>query len=382
MIRKDFLPLAKPDITEEEISAVEAIIRSGWWTTGPKVIEFEQKVIEYLNECPEPLYAVGLNSCTAGLFLALEALGIGSGDEVIVPTWTFAATAEVVEWTGATLVLCDVEESSLNIDINKAEKLITKKTKAIIPVHIAGYPCDINGITKLAKKYQLRVVEDAAHAFGSRFNGKKIGNFSDCTVFSFYSTKNLATGEGGMVVSRDKSLIDKIRKKSYFGINKDAFKCYENVGAWLYDIEELGYKYNFDDIHASLGLVQLHRLDNMLARRRDIAQMYRQGLNGLVEFNADSPDHFHTYHLFMVRLLQSSLNRNEVIQGLKKNNIGSSVHYRPLHLHSYYKQRFPEENFPVSNMVFKSILSLPMFSAMENSDVEYVIQQFKAIGGR
>ncbi|MDD5774006.1 MAG: DegT/DnrJ/EryC1/StrS family aminotransferase, partial [bacterium] len=369
-----------PDVSEKEITKVVEVLRSGWWTTGPVVTEFENKAIEYLRDS-EDLYAVGVNSCTSGLYLALIASGIVPQDEVIIPTWTFAATAQVVEWIGAIPVLCDIEEDSLNIDLSKAEKLITSRTKAIIPVHMAGYPCDLDGLRNLARKYNLKVIEDAAHAFGTKYYQRKIGNFSDLCVFSFYATKTLATGEGGMVVSRDKQLIEKIRQKSYFGINKEAFKRYGATGAWFYDIEELGYKCNFDSIHAALGLAQLERLDQMVAIRRQIAKRYRDGLSGLVDFTADSDRHFHPYHLFIIKLKSPAITRNDLIIELKKRNIGSSVHFIPLHMHSYYKKRFPENNFPVANKTFSNVLSIPMFSAMTIEDADYVIDQLKIILG-
>ena len=218
----DFLPLAKPDITEEEDDAVVDVVRSGWWTTGPKVVEFENALSDYLGK-NEKIHVVGLNSCTSALFLSLVALGIKHGDEVIVPTWTFAATAQVVEWVGAKVILCDVEPDTLNIDIEKAERLITDRTKVIIPVHFAGYPCNMAELSKLARKYKLKVIEDAAHAIGAEYREIKIGNFSDITCFSFYATKNLAMGEGGAAVSNNEELIEKIRKLSYFGINKNSF---------------------------------------------------------------------------------------------------------------------------------------------------------------
>lgn len=378
MIRKEFLPISRPDVSGEEIKEAAAVLRSGWWTTGPKVTEFEDKIVDYLKDSDQ-LYAVGLNSCTAGLHLSLAALGIGPGDEVIVPTWTFAATAQVVDWVGAKLVLCDVEEDSLNIDIKKASRLVTSRTKAIIPVHMAGYPCDIDGINKLARKHGLKVIEDAAHAIGTRYFGRKIGNFSDLAVFSFYATKNLAMGEGGLVASRDKGLIESIRKKSYFGINKQAFKRYGKTGAWFYDIEEMGYKYNLDSLHAAIGLVQLKKLDKMLAKRRKLAAFYRKELRGLVGFTKDSDEHFHNYHLFMIRIGSSGPDRDKLIIELKKRNIGTGVHYIPLHMHSYYKKRFHGGDFPVANKVFNEILSIPMFSAMTVKDAGYVTGHLKEL---
>lgn len=381
VIRNDFLPLSRPDVTVDEIAAAVDVLRSGWWTTGPKVNEFEGKIADYLRY-DEPLFAVGLNSCTAGLHLSLLAMGIGEGDEVIVPTWTFAATSQVVEWVGARLVLCDVEEDNLNIDLKKAEKLITHRTKAIIPVHIAGYPCNMDALKELSDKYGLAIIEDAAHAIGTKYKGKKIGNFSDLTVFSFYATKNLAMGEGGIVVSKDRSLIEKIRKISYFGINKEAFKRYEKAGNWFYDIEETGFKYNLDSVHAAIGLAQLKRLDAMNMRRREIAKLYKEGLSDKIRFTEDSDEHFHTYHLFMIKVPVDGIKRNDLIDELKKRNIGASVHFIPLHIHSFYRTRFPDHDFPVANRVFGEILSIPMCPSMTTEDVEYVINNLNSLAGR
>jgi dTDP-4-amino-4,6-dideoxygalactose transaminase len=377
-MRKDFLPLARPFVTEDEISAAIEVLQSGWWTTGPKVTEFENAITSYLKEDVE-LYAVGLNSCTAGLHLSLLALNIGKDDEVIVPAWTFAATAQVVEWVGAKLVLCDIEEDSLNIDVKKAERLITDKTKAIIPVHIAGYPCNMDALRELSGKYGLAIIEDAAHAIGTKYNGQKIGSFSDLTVFSFYATKNLAMGEGGLVVSKNRELIEKIRKLSYFGINKEAFKRYEKTGNCFYDIEGLGFKYNLDSVHAAIGLMQLKKLDAMNSRRREIARLYREKISPKVNFTKDSSEHFHIYHLFIIKITTDIIKRDDLINELKNRNIGSSVHFRPLHLHSFYRHRFYEGDFPVANKVFSEALSIPMFPSMTDDDVAYVINNLNNI---
>jgi len=373
-----FIPLARPDISDEEINLVVETLKSGWLTTGPKVTEFETALSEYLTT-GDQVYSIGLNSCTSALFLALIALGIKEGDEVIVPTWTFAATAQVVDWIGAKVILCDIEEDTLNIDVNEAEKLITNKTKAIIPVHIAGYPCDMEPLSQLAKKYDLKIIEDAAHAIGTKYKDTKIGNFADITCFSFYATKNLAMGEGGAAVSKDESLIEKIRKLSYFGINKEAFKRYEKSGRWFYDIEELGYKSNLDSLHAALGIIQLKKLDKMNKRRREIAQFYRDNLSKKIKFNKDSDEHYHTYHLFPIRLPES-INRDDFIDELKDNNIGASVHFIPLHLHTFYKNRSTND-FKVANKVFENILSLPMCSAMDDNEVKCVVETVNKILG-
>ena len=370
-MRNDFLPLAKPFITDSEIKAVSEVITSGYLTTGPKVTEFEDAVSSYIGK---DMHAVGLNSCTAGLYLALLAYGIGKGDEVIVPTWTFAATAHVVLWTGATPILCDVCEASLNIDAEKMRKLITKKTKAVIPVHFAGYPCDMNKIMDIAEKHNLVVIEDAAHAIGTEYYDRKVGALGDVTVFSFYATKNLTCGEGGMVLSKNEEIVEKIRKLSYFGVNKEAFNRYDKRGNWYYEIEELGYKYNMDSIHAALGVEQLKKLDNMNDRRRYISDFYRKGLNRSIRFTEDSKEHYHSYHLFPIRIPASIISRDDFIMQLKERNIGSSVHFIPLHRHPYYKHVVDKGEYPVADRAYKEIVSIPMFPGMLDEDVEYVIE--------
>ena len=377
MTRDEFLPLARPSIGRDELAAATEVIESGFWTTGPKVFEFENCLAEYLSE-ETPLSVTGLNSCTSGLFLSLKALGITEGDEVIVPTWTFAATALVVEWVGAKPVLCDIEGNSLNIDAERAEKLVTNRTKAIIPVHIAGYPCEIEKLRDIAEYHNLRIVEDAAHAIGTKYKGRKIGNFSDVTCFSFYATKNLAMGEGGAAVSHDDHLIEKIKRMAYFGINKAAFKRYEKNGSWAYDIEELGYKCNLDSIHAAIGLIQLKKLDSMNKRRREIAQRYKEELDRRISFTLDSKDHYHSYHLFPI-LLPHETDRNAFINKLKENNIGTSVHFKPLHKHSHYKGQFPDSNFPIADQLYSRVVSIPMFPAMTDEDIGYVVHHINRL---
>lgn len=371
-----FIPLAKPDISQDEIELVVETIRSGWLTTGPKVSEFESSLSSYL-QYDSALYSVGLNSCTSALFLSLLALDVKAGDEVIVPTWTFAATSQVVGWIGAKAVLCDIEATTLNIDLAKAESLITDKTKAIILVHMAGYPCNMDEVDKLAKKYNLKVIEDAAHAIGTKYKEKRIGNYSDITCFSFYATKNLAMGEGGAAVSRDRELIEKIRRLSYFGIDKEAFKRYEKTGRWFYDIETVGYKANLDSIHAAIGIEQLKKLDRMNLRRREIAKYYREYLNSSVNFREDSEQHFHTYHLFQIKL-PDSIDGNRFMEMLKDNNIGTSLHFIPLHKHSLYKAQ-THTRMDVADALYKKIISIPMCSAMTDNEVEYVVDKINYV---
>lgn len=378
MIRKDFLPLARPSIEQDEIDAVVDVVKSGWLTTGPKSGEFEHKFTQYLKG-DTPLYTAGLNSCTSAMFLALKALGIKAEDEVLVPTWTFAATIHVVEWLGAVPVLCDIEPDTLNIDLSKAEKKITKKTKGMIPVHMGGYPCDLDRIHELSTNFGLKVVEDAAHAIGTRYKGRKIGNFSHVTCFSFYVTKNLTMGEGGAAVSRDKGLIDKIAQLAYFGINKEAHKRYKREGTWFYDIEHTGYKCNLDSLHAAIGLTQLEKLDALNSRRRQIARLYRNNLSRDLGFTKDSDDdHFHTYHLFQI-ILPRGCDRDGFISKMKECNIGCSVHFIPLHRHSAYEAAYPANTFPVADDLFERIVSIPMFPAMTDEDVSYVITHINRI---
>lgn len=370
-MKRDFIPLARPDITDDEIREVSEVLKSGYLTTGPKVYEFERCIEDYIGEGTS---ALALNSCTAGLFLSLLDCGIGPGDEIILPTWTFAATGHVVIWTGAKPVLCDIDADSLNIDPEKLRLLITPKTKAIMPVHFAGYPCEMDEILNLAKKNGLVVIEDAAHAIGTQYKGSKVGSLGDITAFSFYATKNLTCGEGGMLVSRDAGKIERIRKMSYFGINKEAFKRYTDTGNWYYEIEGMGYKYNMDNIHAAIGLMQLKRLDVMNKRRRKIASIYKQNLDSSIRFSTDDANNYHTYHLFTIRIDRNTITRDDLVKGLKAQNIGTSVHFIPLHRHPYYKDFADNKRFPVADSVFEEVVSLPMFPGMSDDDVYYVIE--------
>jgi len=374
--RKKFLPFAKPFLTAEELKAVSAVLKSGYWTTGPKTAEFEKNISEYIGN---GVHCVALNSCTSGLFCGLSAYGISKGDEVIVPTWTFAATAQVVEWAGASPVLCDIDQNNLNIDVKKISELITKKTKAIIPVHIAGYACDMAELKEIAKSHSLKIIEDAAHAIGAEYKNMKIGNTEDCAVFSFYTTKNLACGEGGAVTSRNADIIEKIRKLSYFGINKQAYNRYTSKGSWFYEIEELGYKFNFDDIHAAIGIEQLKKLDAMNARRRIIVENYKKLLSDKIQYTKTSKDRVHSNHLFPI-LLPEGIDRDKFIIELKEEwNVGASVHFIPLHKHPYYRKKWKDSLFSSANYIFTRILSLPLFPEMTDNDVDYVANAVNTI---
>lgn len=379
--RGDFLPLARPSIGEAEIAEVSQVLLSGWLTTGPKVNEFEEAVKNYVG-CRS---AVGLCSCTGGLHTALHALGLGPGDEVIVPTLTFAASAQVVHWLGARPVLVDVDNEHQLLTADALEAAITPRSKGVIPVHMAGRACDMKAINRLCRDRGLWVVEDAAHVIGARYpDGSMVGQSANPVVFSFYATKNMTTGEGGMAVGDDERLIEAIRRQSYFGIDKQAHQRYTSKGSWYYEIAENGFKYNMDSVQAALGLVQLSRLDEFNARRKELAALYKELLSevpGIIL--PPSPVEESTWHLFVVRIKagQGRPERNQVIESLRAMNVGSSVHYIPLHLHPFFADSYgyAPGDFPRAEAYYEEALSLPLFPAMSENDVEYVCQVLKEI---
>jgi dTDP-4-amino-4,6-dideoxygalactose transaminase len=372
-----FLPFALPDIGEDEIAAVVECLRSGWITTGPKAREFERAFADYLGGGVE---AIAVNSATAGLHLALEALGIGPGDEVIVPTLTFTATAEVVHYLGATPVLVDVDPDTLNISSDTIRAAITPRTRAIIPVHFAGLACDMDAILELAFDHKIAVVEDAAHAFPATFKGALIGTMgSDATVFSFYANKTMTTGEGGMVVTRDPKLAKRIRLMRLHGISQDAFDRYiSRTPAWFYEVVAPGFKYNLTDIAAAIGLGQLRRIDGFLQRRRALAATYNAALASLplVLPPRAGPGDVHAWHLYVVRLTaQAPLGRDALIEALSERGIGTSVHFIPLHRQPYWRARCGKgaAHFPVAEASYAATLSLPLYTAMSDASQQRVI---------
>ena len=365
------IPFHKTHTTQEEIDAVVNAIKSGWLTMGPKTIEFEEKFKEFVGA----KYAISLNSATAALHLALKAIGIKAEDEVIVPTNTFVATAEVVTYFNAKPVLCDIQEDTHNIDVKKIEALITPKTKAIIPVHFAGQPCDMDEIYEIAKKYNLKVIEDAAHAMPSRYKGQMIGSLegSDITCFSFYATKTLSTGEGGMATTNNEKYAKSIKINRLHGISHDAWDRYTSKGSWYYEVVDNGNKYNTTDINAALGLVQLKKQNILRKKRAAIAKKYMQAFknNSKIVLPFIKEDRESSWHLFVLKVPQ----RDKVIEELKKRGIGCSVHFIPVHKHPYYKKSFgyKEIDYPVANKVFEQSLSLPIYPDMSEREVEYVI---------
>lgn len=377
-IPTEFLPFALPDTGDEEIAEVAAAIRSGWVTTGPRTKRFEEEFALFLGD--PSLHCMAVNSATAGLHLALEALGVGPGDEVITTTHTFTASAEVVRYLGADVVLVDVDPVTLCIDIRQVEVAITPRTKAIIPVHYAGLAADMPALLMLAREHDLKIVEDAAHALPTTCRGQLIGTLqSDATVFSFYANKTMTTGEGGMVVTRDPEVAERIKTMRLHGINRDAFNRFRSTTpAWYYEVVAPGFKYNLTDIAAAMGLAQLAKLSRFLARRQHLAQRYRQGLAGLpLVLPADAPaGDVHAWHLYVIRLTSSErIARDDLIQALAERGIGTSVHYIPLHRQPYWRDRYnlTPEMFPCSESAYQSMLSIPLFTAMRDSDQDRVI---------
>ena len=380
-MHQGFLPFAMPDISEAEIDSVVETLRSGWLTTGPKVQGFEADFAKYVG-CQ---HAVAVNSATAALHLALAAIGIQEGDEVLVPTMTFAATAEVVLYFKARPVLVDCQPETLNLDPDQIEKALTAKTKAIIPVHIAGQACDMDRILELARAYDLRVIEDAAHALPAHYRGKMIGTIGDITCFSFYATKTITTGEGGMATTESLEWADRMRIMGLHGISKDAWKRYTAEGSWYYEILYPGFKYNLTDIAAALGLEQLKRCTHFWEIRERYAALYNQGFQDIPGIITPyvAPDVRHAWHLYIIQLdlEQLRIGRNEFISLLKQENIGTSVHFIPLHLHPYYRDTcgYRPEDLPTASAVFERIVSLPIYTQMTETDVERVIETVRRL---
>jgi dTDP-4-amino-4,6-dideoxygalactose transaminase len=392
------LPFSLPWIGEEEIAAVVDCLRSGWITTGPRVKQFEAAFAEYLG-CR---HAVAVNSCTAALHLALEALGVGPGDEVVVPTMTFAATAEVVHYLGARPVLIDCHPETLNLDVDCLAAFLEERcepgeegarnrstgarVRAVIPVHFAGLPCRMEPLLALAERHGLAVVEDAAHALPAHVGGRPVGTLGAAGAFSFYATKNITTGEGGMLTTDDDALAERARMMSLHGISRDAWLRYTAKGSWQYEIVAPGFKYNMTDIAAALGLAQLGRSEELWEIRRRYAASYSEAFRAVPELEAPpdaSPHDRHAWHLYVLRLNPErlALDRAGFIEELRARGIGASVHFIPLHLHPYYRASYGyrRHDFPVASAVYERILSLPLYPRMALDDVDRVIGAVEAI---
>ncbi len=381
--KESFIPFARPDITEAEIEAVARTLRSGWVTTGPETRAFEQEFAAYLGG---GVQAIAVNSATAGLHLALEAAGIGAGDEVIAPTLTFTATVEVARYLGADARLVDVDPVTLNIDPARIEAAITPRTKAILPVHYGGLACDMGAIFAIAQRHGLQVIEDAAHALPTRSKGALVGTLpSAATVFSFYANKTMTSGEGGMVVTRDDALAARMRVMRLHGISRDAFDRFTSkTPAWYYEVVAPGFKYNLTDMAAALGRVQLQRLPAFVQRRQQLAARYLSDLKSLpLILPADAPaGDSHAWHLFVLRLSdEARVTRDEVIQRLSDAGIGTSVHFVPLHRQPYWRDRYGlrPEQFPAADKAYQHMFSIPLFTAMSDDEQGRVIAVLKAV---
>jgi dTDP-4-amino-4,6-dideoxygalactose transaminase len=376
-MRREYLPFAPPDVGEDEIQEVVDSLRSGWITTGPKVKRFED---EFARRLDAPR-ALALSSCTAALHLALFVHDIGPGDEVITTPMTFCSTVSVIEHVGAHPVLVDVEPDTLNIDPALVAAAVTEKTKAILPVHYGGHPCNMDALQAVADRHGLVIIEDAAHALPARYKGRSIGSGANLVAFSFYATKNLTTAEGGMLTG-DPDLLARATVASLHGMNRDAWQRYDKGGAWYYEVVLPGFKYNMTDLQAGMGLAQLRRLDRMQARRREVAAAYGAALADLpLQLPTEHRDVESAWHLFPVRLLASApRDRDGFIAELSAANIGTSVHFIPIHFHPYYREKYgaQEGRYPVAEDAYGRIVTLPLYSRLTERDVEDVIQAVRA----
>jgi dTDP-4-amino-4,6-dideoxygalactose transaminase len=383
MDQNNFLAFALPDIEADEINEVVDSLKSGWLTTGIKTKRFEQDFAKFLSQ---DIDAIAINSATSGLHLALEALGISPGDEVITTPYTFTATAEVIRYLGANPVFVDIDPTTFNLDPQKIEAAITPRTKSIIPVHFGGLACEMELILKIARRHHLKVVEDAAHAIPTTYQGKLVGTLdSDVTVYSFYATKPIATGEGGMLVTRNPDIAQRCRVMRLHGISRDAFDRYTSTKpAWYYEIVAPGFKYNMTDLAASLGIHQLKKAWTFQQKRAEIAKRYDQELANLPLLLPPKPKDgdIHSWHLYVIRLDDSAkISRNTFIEQMAAKGIGCSVHYIPLHLHPYWRDtyRLKPEDFPQALSTYERAVSLPIYTKMTEVDQERVIQGVREI---
>lgn len=374
-VRKEYLSYAKPWYGREEEKQVIESLRSGWITTGPKVVKFEEEFRKFTGAKE----AVAVNSCTAALHISLLSAGIGPGDEVITTPFTFCATANAVLYTGAKPVLADIDPVTMNISVAEIKKKINRRTKAVIPVHYSGLPCDMDEINALAKRHNLFVFEDAAHAAGAKYRGKMIGNTGDASSFSFHAVKNLTTAEGGMLTTNNRKLAERARVFRLHGIPKDAWKRYAAGGSWYYEMTELGYKYNMTDIAAGIGLAQLEKLKTGNMIRSRLAEIYTGAFREMPEIETPVvlSDRKSAWHIYVIRLNLEELtaDRNRVLAALQAENIGANVHFIPVHYHPYYRKRYgyKKEDFPVAHSTFNRVITLPLFPQMSVRDISDVI---------
>jgi len=384
MPKKINIPFHKPEIDKDLFRIMKDSIESGWLTTGPKVTQFESILKEYLNA----KHVIALNSCTAALHIALLAKNVKKGDKVIVPTYTFVATSEVLEYIGAEPIFVDSELNTFNIDINQVEYILKKDSsiKGIIPVHFAGQSINMDSLIKLKEKFDLFVIEDCAHALETVSSIGKVGDTSDFAAFSFYANKNITTGgEGGALSTNNSKLAEKARILSLHGMSKDGWKRFKNGNKWQYDVEDLGYKYNMTDISASFGLSQLKRLEEWSKRRLNIVKKYNQSfskIEGMITPNNYS-NSFHAWHLYIIRVKPEfwKIDRSKLINLINEKGIGTSVHYKPIHMHTYYikKYGFSKKDFPNSYELSNTVITLPLYPKLTNDEIDYIISSIEEI---
>jgi dTDP-4-amino-4,6-dideoxygalactose transaminase len=380
-MRSTFLPFHQPSIDDAEIAEVVDTLRSGWLTMGPKTLRFEEEFADYVGA----KFAVALNSCTSALHLALDVLGIRPGDEVITSVYTFTATAAVILHLGGRPVLVDIQPDTLTMDPVQVAAKISSRTRAIVPVHMAGVPCDMDPLLELAARHDLHIVEDAAHTLPAQYKDRLIGSIGDMTAFSFYATKNITTGEGGMITTDSSDYADRLRVRRLHGISRDAWKRYTSEGNWYYEVEYPGFKYNPTDLSSALGLQQLRRADRFHAIRDYYASLYQLGLSDLPEVTLPEPPTWgsHSWHLYIIRLKldELTIDRNAFTRLLREENIGVSVHFIPLHLHPYYRNRFGYRpaDFPNALQAYEGAISLPLYPRMTEADVWDVIRAVRCI---
>lgn len=372
----EFLPFARPSISQAAIDEVVACLKSGWITTGPRVNQFTDALKEYFNAS----HVLLLSSATAGLHLALLAMRLNPGDEVITTPLTFAATLNTIVLAGGKPVLVDIDPTTLNLDLNQVEDAITERTRVIVPVHFAGLPVDLDPLYELATKYNLRVLEDAAHAIGTEYKSKRIGSFGDTQVFSFHPNKNITTGEGGCVVTRDAILAEEIARLRFHGIDRSAWNRFGKSGSQDYEVVLPGFKYNMMDIQAAIGIYQLKELAGFITRRHELVARYQQALSDWAEWTlpqTPSFDHLHSWHLYTPIINENiaQMNRNEFMLAMKEKNIGTGLHYRAAHLYPYYRQAFGFKlgDFPHAEDVCDRIVSLPLFPSMTDAEHDRVL---------
>jgi perosamine synthetase len=363
----DVIPVSRPSLGEEELASVKKVFEFGWLGLGAQVFEFEQELQKFLGA----KHVVCTNTGTTALHLALETLNIGRGDEVIVPSFTFVATIQAITATGATPVFCDIHAHDLNIDTKDMKRKLSRKTKAVLPVHYRGFPCDMDEIHEFAIERDLHVIEDAAHAFGSSYKKKKIGSFGDIACFSFDPIKNITCGEGGAVVFQNDSLLETVQQKRILGIDKDTWSRYRNERSWFYDVVTQGYRYHMSNISAAIGLIQLKKFDRMNRRKTEVAKRYDAAFKDVKGIMLLRTDNYQNIGLF-VYIVKITSKRNELMDSLSKKGVGSGIHYIPSHVFSFYKK--DGVHLPVTEQIYDEILTLPLFADITDAQVDQVIE--------